>query len=455
MGNDFPILNPWWKAKKSPTRQSPSAYIASRLADGIKSSNESGQGYSSAGRSPIASVNVNSRTAPGAYEAALMQKNGSVPNTPTVSSPGAYEAAKMVDAQKQAMAAALSHGAGASSGKGTSPAVGTAATSTDVGADATAEDPYSIDALYQALLAKAKGFGADSIKGVDEAIAATQKNYAGSTKDIYDKYMESRQALDASAQGLGLNMNSGRASGPQPVGPNGIEGDKLYQYDETLRRLNENSDAAKTTDVQFLEKLKALKGSALSDTLMSIEQGQVDANLARQNMLLQLAAAKAGKGKGGGSGGSGSGSTTNKLTETSTLTEGLNSVGDTAIYDSLANDPAAQALYMNILNRGAGSDELKLAQQERNALSQAPSTYTSGGAILGGKPAANIKFQKTADAVAKAINGIYSSQQSGKKALYDKVIAAAMGNGGVLGNPTGKASNKSTGTATTKYPKTK
>ena len=150
----------------------------------------------------------------------------------------------------------------------------------------------------------------------DKAIQSIRDRYLQSDGDMYNQYQNNRAALDASATGLGVD-------------PNAIYKD----YDQNLRRVEENSNMQQNSSLDFFEKLKSLRGQQFVDMQASLEQQRAKALADQTAQWVQLMAemdanSKAGS-SGGGSGGGGgrgrgggsssSGSVKEKATETQTL----------------------------------------------------------------------------------------------------------------------------------------
>ena len=169
-------------------------------------------------------------------------------------------------------------------------------------------DPRNnLNPLYDAAAKRMMELNTGLTGDFDAGIAAINKQYAATGSDQYDRYQGAKTNLDASAAGLG------------------VQGDQIYKgYDPALRRIQENADLQKNASVDFMEKLKVLRGQQFTDMQASLESQRAKA-LADQtaqwvdaiSAMQANALAGSSGGSGGGRGGSGgsSGSVSEKATE--------------------------------------------------------------------------------------------------------------------------------------------
>lgn len=192
-------------------------------------------------------------------------------------------------------------GAGAGSGAQAVPAVNPASGFPD--------PRTNLNPLYDAAAKRMMELNTGLTGDFDAGIAAIKNNYRSTGQDQYDRYQGARADLDASAQGLNINPN------------------EIYKgYDSSLRRIQENADLQRNASVDFMEKLKVLRGQQFTDMQASLEQQRakaladqtaqwVDAISAMQQNALAGSSGGSSGGGGGRSGGGSSGSVSEKATE--------------------------------------------------------------------------------------------------------------------------------------------
>ena len=268
----------------------------------------------------------------------------------------------------------------------------------------------------------------------DKAIQAIRDQYARTSGDIYSRYMDSRNDLDTSAAGLGVN------------------GAEIYKnYDPALRRIQENSDLQQNASTDLLTTLKTLRGQQSADIQASLEQQRTKA-LADQtaqwvDLLAQVEAAKnAGSSGGGGSGGrGGSGGSSSKVKSTATQTEQLYSVGDIEAYNALLKtNPEAAAVYLASLQKSTGSPLVKQLATQMDEISSTPVVKVTPK----NKPATGVVSQAWNNLfknTAGLINSAASNKKKNNQAIINAALQAAMSNSGIMGNPTNTAKITTTG----------
>jgi hypothetical protein len=170
-------------------------------------------------------------------------------------------------------------------------------------------DPRTnLNPLYDAAAKRMMELNTGLTSDFDAGIAAIQKQYAATGSDQYDRYQGAKTNLDASAAGLG------------------VQGDQIYKgYDPALRRVQENADLQKNASVDFMEKLKVLRGQQFTDMQASLEQQRAKALADQTAQWVEAIAAmqensiagKSGGGSGRGGGGGSSGSTSQSASEAS------------------------------------------------------------------------------------------------------------------------------------------
>lgn len=312
-------------------------------------------------------------------------------------------------------------GAGAGSGAQAVPAVNPASGFPD--------PRTNLNPLYDAAAKRMMELNTGLTGDFDAGIAAIKNNYRSTGQDQYDRYQGARADLDASAQGLNINPN------------------EIYKgYDSSLRRIQENADLQRNASVDFMEKLKVLRGQQFTDMQASLEQQRAKA-LADQTAqwvdaiaAMQQNALAGSSGGGGGGRGGGGGSSSKGLTETATQTEQLYSVGDIEAYNELMKtDPAAAAMYLTSLQKSTGSPLIKELATQGQTVANTPITKPKVNPSNSG----NWMWDKAKNAAAKVGSNVkYGAQVSNKKLTQDainKAIAAAMKNSGLMGNPTNQA----------------
>jgi hypothetical protein len=247
---------------------------------------------------------------------------------------------------------------------------------------ATTQDvPLDLQALYQGLIDKATSQGT-SIKGdFDSALAKIIENYNKSQSNIYSQYMGTREGLDQQAASLGIDANS-----------------MFNKYDTRLKGIDENYDQAQNNDQAFFEKLKALSGTSVADIVNSLGLERDQRKQAQQSELYQLALAReqaaaeaatsSGGGSGGGGGGGGSSNKTNLTqTETATQTDTLN---DPYAYQTylqlLQTNPEAAAAYKLNMDLTSENAATKLTAEQ---IQQASANKTRA-TIQANKPGWNL-----------------------------------------------------------------
>lgn len=212
-------------------------------------------------------------------------------------------------------------------------------------------DPRNdLNPAYDAAAKRIADLNAGLTGDFDAAIEAIKKNYLGSDKDIYDQYQNSRQQLDASATGLGVN--------PQ----------EIYKgYDQDLRRVEENSNLQQNASLDFFNKLKVLRGQQFTDMQASLEQQRAKAIADQTAEWVRLMAemnanAQAGKSGGSGGGGGGGGSGSNGISEKATQTQTVDDPEFMAQYLALRSyDPEAAAAAMEFYLGSQSSPSVKAA----------------------------------------------------------------------------------------------
>lgn len=314
-------------------------------------------------------------------------------------------------------------GAGTGSGAQAVPAVNPAS--------AFPDPRTNLNPLYDAAAKRMMELNTGLTGDFDAGIAAIKNNYRSTGQDQYDRYQGARADLDASAQGLNINPN------------------EIYKgYDSSLRRIQENADLQRNASVDFMEKLKVLRGQQFTDMQASLEQQRakaladqtaqwVDAISAMQQNA--LAGSSGGGGGGGGrrSGGGGGSSSSGSATETAKMDEKLYSVGDIEAYNELlaSGDEEGAAAYLSFLQQSTGSPASKFAASEVARLKSTPITRT-----VPRTTSATGSFYKN------AVNNAYRTNAAKKdtaaeKERQKKIAAAAaaaaafMKNSGIFGNP--------------------
>lgn len=202
--------------------------------------------------------------------------------------------------------------------------------------DPLATGNAQIDSIYAKLLDSLKGSNTDTAALHDAARKAIEKDFGESAKSMYDTYQGSRAAVDNSAKGLGIDLNTSKIG---------------QEWDANLRKIADQSNSNLDTNLAYVEKMRALRGS-------QFEQLQAEAVTEQANKKAQLAlelfnASQGGSSGGGGKSGSGGGrsrsgggsSSSGKVTEKATDTQTVMNVGDTEALASLASNPSAQALF--------------------------------------------------------------------------------------------------------------
>lgn len=211
--------------------------------------------------------------------------------------------------------------------------------------DPLATGNANIDAIYAKLIASLKGSNTDTAALHDDARKAIEADFGASAKTMYDTYAGSRGAIDKSASGLGIDLATSKIG---------------QEWDANLRKISDQSNVNKDTNLAWVEKMKALRGTQFNqlEAEAVTTQASKKADLALQlynEMLAQASGGSGGSGgsgkrSGGGSGNSSSGSVTARATDTETVTN----VGDIEALASLNNYPEAQALFDRHYKAGGG-----------------------------------------------------------------------------------------------------
>lgn len=156
--------------------------------------------------------------------------------------------------------------------------------------DPLATGNAQIDSIYAKLLDSLKGSNTDTAALHDAARKAIEKDFGESAKTMYNTYQGSRTAVDNSAKGLGIDLNSSKIG---------------QEWDANLRKIADQSNANLDTNTAWVEKMKSLRGS-------QFEQLQAEAKVSQANQKAALAlelftASQGGGSSGGGKGGGGGG----------------------------------------------------------------------------------------------------------------------------------------------------
>jgi hypothetical protein len=214
--------------------------------------------------------------------------------------------------------------------------------------DPLATGNSQIDALYAKLVESLQGSNTNTAALHDAAKEAIKKQFGSSADTMYNTYMGSRDTVNKNAQGLGIDLNTTKIG---------------QEYDANLRGIADLSNLQKDSNLAYVDKMKALRGSQFENLLAEAETAKVSRKNALALELMQ-AAMQGGSGGGGGGGksgggkgkgkGSSSGSTTLDASESNTI----NNVGDVEAFNSLQGNPAAQAMFDKFY-RGSGLDVTK------------------------------------------------------------------------------------------------
>lgn len=219
-------------------------------------------------------------------------------------------------------------------------------------------DPRNdLNPLYDAAAKRMLELNTGLTGDFDAGIAAINKQYAATGSDQYDRYQGAKTNLDASAAGLG------------------VQGDQIYKgYDPALRRIQENADLQKNASVDFMEKLKVLRGQQFTDMQASLEAQRakaladqtaqwVDAVSAMQQNA--LAGSSGGSGGGGGGRGGRSGGSSGSTSQAAAQTE---TSYDPEFYNQYlalkAVDPKAAEIAMEMYLGSQSSPAVKAATEQ-------------------------------------------------------------------------------------------
>lgn len=222
----------------------------------------------------------------------------------------------------------------------------------------------------------------------DETRSRMNSEYDRTLKDLYDAYLGSRTPLAEGAANLGVDFNS------STLGQN---------WDKELRRLNEAGELSRTSDLNWVDKMKALRDQLFESTILGAEQDQ----------LMQAIAARTGGGDRSGGGSSGSSSITGQLDKTATETSTLENVLAAQVMENLLRtNPAAAAIYEASLDR-SGGDYAK-------ALADTRAAYDT----LSGSPDNPLK--KTSSSLINKFINVANEAANKKKASTSKNMLAAL-----------------------------
>jgi hypothetical protein len=202
-----------------------------------------------------------------------------------------------------------------------------------------------VNALYDALIGKAKGYNDTGLAAYDESRDRVTGNYDRSNKEMYTQYMNSRNQAGDMASGLGASQ------------------DIYNNWDSGLRRVQENSDLALADNQSFFDKMKAAQNAAFQEYLAGVENDRVakatEQNLAILDYMAGVNGTGGGSSGGGGRGGSG-GSSSGDIKETAKQTD---TVIDPEAYNTYltlrATDPAAANLFYESYLASTGSPSVK------------------------------------------------------------------------------------------------
>lgn len=202
-----------------------------------------------------------------------------------------------------------------------------------------------INALYDALIGKAKGYNNTGLAAYDEGRDRVNSNYDRSNEEMYTQYMNSRNQAGDMASGLGASQ------------------DIYNNWDSGLRRVQENSDLARADSQSFFDKMKGAQNAAFQEYLASLENDRIakttEQNLAIMDYMAGINGTGGGGSGGGGRGGSG-GSSSGSIKETAKQTD---TVVDPEAYNTYlqlkATNPAAANAFYEAYLGSTGSPVVK------------------------------------------------------------------------------------------------
>jgi len=344
--------------------------------------------------------------------------------------------------------------------------------------------PIDVDALYDALVTKAKGYGDSSLAAFDAARQAMIDNYAKANLGLNDEYAKQRQISDMGAQNLGVNPS-----------------DVAKGWDANMASIVENRDTAQADNTSFIDKLKAIRGTDIQSGLTNLESDRVNQKMLQRQAMIDYALAQreaalkesqlrldemammealAGGSGGGGSGGSGGGgggggsrgrssrgyggggggssSGGGSLQEKATLTESLNNPYELENIQSLydAGKPElAQRLYMEYLLNSPNPTVKSVAKNMQETIADTTAQGKASGTnatnffknTLGwipykGKNLGSSAGKQATGLINKGVNT--KNTQTALDAMA--IINAALKGSGSLNNPFSKTQTVSTGT---------